>query len=66
MPMEACESYGSSDVFAVSSITLGIDGRLYCHDLTPDLASVLKVICPQDPELSARVTAGCGSPGEQE
>ena len=43
----------------VASVTLGADGRIYCHDLTPELAAVLAGVCPGATELLAR--AGCGS-----
>lgn len=36
------------------AITIGADGRLYCHDLTPDLLDLLGEICPNDRELIAR------------
>lgn len=39
------------------AITIGIDGRLYCHDLTPGLVKVLLEICPGDRELLARRAA---------
>jgi hypothetical protein len=38
----------------VVSITLGVDGRIYCHDLTPGLLDVLAELCAADPELQAR------------
>ena len=40
----------------VASLTLGPDGRIYCHDLTPQLAFVLSMLCPGDAELLARTT----------
>ena len=42
---------------ATASITIGVDGRLYCHDLTPELAAILTGLCPNDPDLAARVQA---------
>ena len=47
-------STGSAEV----SITVGADGRLYCHDLTPELASVLRRLSPDDPELTTRLGTG--------
>jgi hypothetical protein len=41
----------------VVSITLGVDGRIYCHDLTPELLAVLAELCVADPELQARQAA---------
>ncbi len=38
----------------VVSITLGVDGRIYCHDLTPELLDVLAELCAADPELRVR------------
>jgi putative pyruvate formate lyase activating enzyme len=32
----------------LAGITVGADGRLYCHDLTPELASVLAELCPAE------------------
>jgi putative pyruvate formate lyase activating enzyme len=44
------------------SLTLGEDGRVYCHDLTPDLAALLGDFCA--PELDAR--AAQRAPGERQ
>jgi hypothetical protein len=41
----------------VVSITLGVDGRIYCHDLTPELLGVLAELCAVNPELGARQAA---------
>jgi len=30
------------------SITIGADGRIYCHDLTPELAALLGDMCPRE------------------
>ena len=38
----------------VVSITLGVDGRIYCHDLPPELLDVLAELCAADPELRVR------------
>ncbi len=35
--------------------TIGVDGRLYCHDVTPELLQVLVEICPENPSLHARI-----------
>ena len=50
----------SSSAAATVSITLGADGRLYCHDITPDLLPVLSALCGVDAEL-ARRQAACES-----
>jgi putative pyruvate formate lyase activating enzyme len=43
-----------------ASLTLGVDGRIYCHDLTPELAAVLSEICPEAAAILARQeAAGC-------
>lgn len=50
-------AYNEADTAqAVGSITVGIDGRLYCHDITPELLSVLAAICGEDAELLIRKT----------
>lgn len=41
---------------AVVSITVGVDGRLYCHDIAPELLAVLAAICGDDAELVVRHT----------
>lgn len=39
------------------SITLGADGRVYCHDITPELLPVLSALCGVDAELARRQAA---------
>jgi hypothetical protein len=46
---------------ACGAITIGIDGRLYCHDLTPDLVAVLLELCPTDQVLMARAALNQGA-----
>ncbi len=41
----------------VISITVGVDGRIYCHDLPPELLPVLTEWCAPDPELDLRQEA---------
>ena len=41
----------------IVSITLGADGRVYCHDITPELLPVLSALCGVDAELSRRQQA---------
>ena len=36
------------------TITIGPDGRMYFHDLTPELVLVAATLCPVDPELLSR------------
>ncbi len=36
------------------AITVGVDGRIYCHDLPPGLLPVLMELCPGDAALRAR------------
>ncbi|HWL94564.1 MAG TPA: hypothetical protein VNT79_13660 [Phycisphaerae bacterium] len=36
------------------SITIGVDGRIYCHDITPELFPVLAAVCGNDSELVTR------------
>jgi hypothetical protein len=43
---------GGADV----SITVGVDGRLYCHDIAPELIGILTAICGDDAELVLRHT----------
>ena len=38
------------------TITIGADGRMYFHDLTPDMVPIAAAICPDDSELIARQT----------
>lgn len=42
----------SSD--ALVSITVGVDGRLYCHDITPELVEVLTAVCGDALQLVVR------------
>lgn len=42
-----------SDGTGDASITIGADGRLYCHDLTPELASILGTLLPEDRKQTA-------------
>ncbi|MCG8405956.1 MAG: hypothetical protein MI923_12240 [Phycisphaerales bacterium] len=39
------------------SITIGVDGRLYCHDITPALLPVLSALCGNHDELKLRQNA---------
>jgi hypothetical protein len=41
----------------VASVTIGSDGRLYCHDLTPELLAVLAELCRPDAQLAVRQAA---------
>lgn len=41
----------------IVSITLGADGRVYCHDITPDLLPVLSALCGVNAELARRQEA---------
>ena len=45
------------------TITLGVDGRLYCQDLPPQFLPVVKALCPNDPELLARGCTVFAEPG---
>lgn len=36
------------------TITIGTDGRMYFHDLTPELVPIAVAICPDNSELMAR------------
>ena len=65
MVNEGIESLECKNESAVVSVTLGVDGRLYCHDLTPELARVLAALCPNDPELAARAGLGAVSLSRQ-
>jgi hypothetical protein len=40
-----------------AAITLGVDGRIYCHDLTPELVDVLASLCREEPALAIRQRA---------
>jgi hypothetical protein len=40
---------------AVVSITVGVDGRLYCHDISPGLVEVLAAVCGDDHQLVIRL-----------
>jgi hypothetical protein len=42
---------------AEAMITLGVDGQIYCHDLTPRLIAALEAICPGSQELLTRSRA---------
>ncbi|MCB9858781.1 MAG: hypothetical protein H6818_24135 [Phycisphaerales bacterium] len=39
------------------SITIGTDGRVYCHDITPALIPVLAALCGDHDELEVRRNA---------
>jgi hypothetical protein len=41
----------------VLAITIGANGRIYCHDIDADLLPVLESICPGDPSLVERRAA---------
>ena len=36
------------------TVTIGADGRMYFHDLTPEMVPIAAAICPGDAELTAR------------
>ncbi len=40
-----------------ASLTIGVDGRIYCHDLTPELLEVVAELCRPDPQLEVRQAA---------
>lgn len=40
-----------------AAVTFGVDGRIYCHDLTPELVDVLASLCLEEPALSVRQRA---------
>ncbi len=39
----------------VIALTFGVDGRLYCHDLPPELADLLGTFCGDVPAVHGRV-----------
>ena len=41
----------------VAAITLGVDGRIYCHDLTPELVDMLSNLCCAENALVVRMGA---------
>ena len=41
------------------TLTVGVDGQLYCHDITPELLPVLAAMCGDDPRLAARMRSRC-------
>jgi hypothetical protein len=41
----------------VATITVGVDGRVYFHDVTPDILSVAAAMCPEAPTVRDRQTA---------
>ncbi|MFH1746683.1 MAG: radical SAM protein [Planctomycetota bacterium] len=53
------------DGTTVADITIGADGRLYCHDLTHRLVPVLAALCPDNPLLAERAAAAGESLQEQ-
>jgi len=50
----------------VITVTVGVDGRIYCHDLARELVPVLAAVCPDDRELMVRAAAGGQRIGERE
>ena len=57
MAEETSEPVAAAAADSGASITIGSDGRLYCHDLTPDLLSILATLCASNTELQARQAA---------
>jgi putative pyruvate formate lyase activating enzyme len=47
------------------SLTVGTDGAIYCHDLTPELVSVLRGWCKDTPELAIRLAAIAAQPEDE-
>lgn len=47
---------------AIIRITLGSDGRVYCHDVPLELFPILRSLCPDDPEIARRTPM---TPGEK-
>jgi hypothetical protein len=41
----------------VATITVGVDGRVYFHDVTPDILSVAAAMCPEAPTILDRQAA---------
>lgn len=51
----AGEPIGDPAAGLVATITVGMDGRVYFHDLTPALMPVAAALCPGDPVLTRRI-----------
>lgn len=45
---------------AVVRITIGSDGRVYCHDVPLELFPILRGLCPDDPEIARRAPMTLG------
>lgn len=56
-----CDPLTRSDV----TISIGPDGRLYFHDLDPELIAVALAVNPTDPLMRRRLTL-CQGPAEEE
>lgn len=63
---EDAEAGAAARGAGLASLTIGPDGRIYCHDLTPELATVLSQLCPGDAELLARTLGSCAAPATTE
>jgi hypothetical protein len=42
-----------------ATITLGVDGRIYFHDVPPEILSIAAEICPGAPAVSERLKLAC-------
>jgi hypothetical protein len=56
MPAREHKSDGSDEAGRGLEVTvrIGPDGRLYLHDIPPDLLPVVLAMCPDDPVLKRR------------
>ncbi len=57
--MEAKETSKQSPEAArpVVALTIGVDGRIYCHDLTPDLVHLVSAWCTPEGTWAQREAA---------
>lgn len=57
MDMEPTSARQFDSPLCEVSITIGVDGRIYCHDITPGLFPVLAALCGDHDELAMRRNA---------
>lgn len=47
-------------------ITIGSDGRIYWHELTPELLEIASALCGEDAALQRRIAVSIAAEGDHE
>ena len=58
MTNEKGKTSGRSIEALTATVTIGVDGRLYFHEVTPAILAVAAAICPEGSKSSRWQTAG--------